>query len=285
MHAIRLNRFLISLIAAFSLSHGDYAFSKPSETFESEIESEIRMTLSESAFKKIQSALNLEEPESVRIDTYFDVAEHGTFLRKRNAPNAKQRIQQKDKGITLQKSWLLQQSTYHSRHYKYSISRKVSAKKSLSLKSTTMNRVELSHKILETSITNEAISLKQKRFLENLWMPLRWPALAELDSAVENLPGKLVPSAVVTKERWKMNALTVGGEKFKIQLGQDSNTFGEKKKTYYELESELSDESPQKIEERVNSITAFLISHSVFAHETSDISDHDFFDDLESIYP
>jgi hypothetical protein len=285
MAKTRLNAIHGYAAAFIAVTFVSSAFAKDTESDRTETESEIRLTLTESAFNKLHSALSLEAPSHTRIDTYFDVAKDGTFLRKQSTPEAKQRIQQKSNTVNLQKSWLISQSFLKKNGFTYSISEKISSKRVVGQKTHIASKIEQTHTILTAGLNHKSISTEQKRFLEKLWSPLKWPTLRELDAAVEHLAGKLVPSAVVTKSRWKVSVDTLKGKTFKIQLGCDSNALGEAAKTYYELESELLEGSDSEVHDRTEAISNLLTSHGVLPRETSEHSDHDFFDDLENIYP
>jgi len=285
MTKVQLKALLRCTAALFTFAFVAPALAKDSENYRTETETEIRITLSESAFEKIHSTLNLEEPAKTRIDTYFDIATDGVFLRKRNVPQAKQRIQQKSRELTLQKSWMINQQIVNELGFTYTVSKKISSKKDFNTKQSTSNKLQQSHFILHAALTQQTISLDQKRFLQKLWSTIKWPVLKELDDATEHIPGNLVPAAVVTKTRWKVTTQTAKGEKFKIQLGSDSNTLGPKTRTFYELESELTDTSPEDLLSRANAISSFLAECGVHPNETSELSDHDFYDDLEKTYP
>ena len=272
-------------IVSIAVSFVSFAHAKESEAHRTETESEISITLTESAFKKISAALNLGVPTHTRVDTYFDVARNGAFLRKSHTPEAKQRIQKKSNTLILQKSWLLSQIFLKKNGFTFSVSEKVSSKRELNQKASTTGKLEQSHIILTAGLNQNGISQDQKRYLEKLWAPLKWPSLSELDAAVKPYSGKLVPSAVVTKNRWKVDAESVKGGTFKVQIGSDSNTLGEESRTYYELDSELSEGTENELHDRTESISDFLTAHGVRPAETSEYSDHDFYDDLEKIYP
>lgn len=289
-HAVRMTskqvvRFFVNMISTWSLCQSASALSKQPEDELRSTESEIRITLSQSAFEKLQHALELGTPESTRVDMYFDIPADGVFLLNRDLPAAKQRIRYKDGELNLQKSWVLGAVAYSDQGFRYLLSEKQSVKQELSAKSHIHKKMNHTFDLLEAVLEYGSMGADQKRYLEKLWKPMPWPKLKPFDDVIGRPPAPFVPAAVVKKERWKYTLETSSHEKFKIQLGKDSNALGPTQKIYYELECELKDTESLQVTDRLKAISDLLIENDILVNETSEISDHDFLSDLAAIYP
>jgi len=278
----RILRLVVALAAVVLTSNASADHSVKEKTKE---ETELHLGVSESAFKKLESAFELYSPTTLRTDFYFDIPQNNQFYMRRNVTPAKLRVQKRADQVVLQKSWIQHQSTHISQGFRWMKTTRVSSSVKKPVNGNTGLRLEYSQSLLENSIKNSQISQGSKTYLEELWHPEVWPRLSEFDSSMVKSIGSFVPAAIVSKERWLLNIKTLNGEDLTVQLGRDSDVLGSGRPQSYEIEAELKDSSPKTSVQVAEAISHWLQSYGIEPAETSPHSSHDFFRRLEQLYP
>lgn len=248
-------------------------------------ETELRLGVNESAFKKLESAFELYSPTKLRTDYYFDIPQKNQFYMRRSVTPAKLRVQKRVDQVVLQKSWIQHQSTHISQGFQWMKTTRVSSSVKKPLNDNTGRRLEYSQSLLENLVKDSQISHHSKTYLEELWRPEVWPRLSEFDSSMAKSIGSFVPAAIVSKERWLLGIQTMNGEDLTVQLGRDSDVLGTGRPQSYEIEAELKDSSPKTSAQVAEAISHWLQSYGIDPEETSPHSSHDFFRRLEQLYP
>lgn len=248
-------------------------------------ETELHLGVSESAFKKLESAFELYSPTTLRTDYYFDIPQENLFYMRRSVTPAKLRVQKRVDQFVLQKSWIQHQSTHISRGFRWMKTTRVSSSVKKPLNDNTGRRLDYSQSLLENSVKESQISHHSKTYLEELWLPEVWPRLSEFDSSMAKSIGSFVPAAIVSKERWLLDIQTMNGEELTVQLGRDSDVLGSGRPQSFEIEAELKDSAPNTSVQVAEAISHWLQSYGIDPEETSPQSSHDFFRRLEHLYP